>query len=80
MAVDDWNTNPDLNVNLEGVPTGEGGMTIPTINDLFRKMAAALKTWRNNSYCKDKNVTIQATGGPAPVAPQDKDLWIEYTP
>jgi len=78
MAVDDWNTNDSLNTTLEGVPTGEGAMTFPTINDLFRKMAAAIAAFRSNAYCKDKNVTIQASGGALPSSPSEGDLLIEY--
>lgn len=80
MAVDNWDTNEALNVVLEGVACGEGAMTFPTINNLFRKMAAAIRVFRNSAYCKDKNVTIQAAGGAAPATPSEKDLWIEYTP
>lgn len=83
MAVENWNTNDTLNVVLEGVSTGEGAMTFPTINDLFRKMAAALKTFYGRTWKisgADRNVTIQAVGGAAPASAQENDLWIEYTP
>lgn len=78
MAVDNWNANDTLNTTLEGVPVGEGAMTFPTINDLFRKMAAAIKTFRTKAYCKDQYVTIQASGGAAPATPAEGDLWVEY--
>lgn len=77
MAVDDWNTNPALNTSVEGEDIGEGCAT-DRLNDFLRKAVAALKVWRNNSYCIDKNVTAQASGGAAPVAPAEGHLWIEY--
>lgn len=83
MAVENWSTNEALNTVLEGVPCGEGAMTFPSINDLFRKMAASLKTLYGRTWKitgADKNVTIQATGGAAPATPQENDLWIEFTP
>jgi hypothetical protein len=80
MAVDSWNTNEALNAVIEGEPTAESTTTFPAINNLFRKICAAIKVFRNNAYCKDKNVTIQATGGSAPASPAENDLWIEYTP
>lgn len=83
MAVENWNTNEALNPVLEGVPCGEGAMTFPSINDLFRKMAAAIKTFYTRTWKisgADKNVTIQAVGGAAPGSAQENDLWIEYTP
>jgi hypothetical protein len=80
MSVDSYNATDTLNTSLEGIPVGEGAMTIPSINDLFRKMAASIRVFRNNAYCKDKNVTIQASGGGAPASPAENDLWIEYTP
>lgn len=79
MAVQDWNTDPDLNGTLEGVNVAEG--SIPAdFNDCFRKIAAAIRVFYNKSYQKDVNVTIQATGGAAPATPVENDLWIEYTP
>jgi hypothetical protein len=83
MAVENWNTNDTLNTTLEGVATGEGAMTFPTINDLFRKVCASVRVFYNRTWKitgADKNVTIQASGGAAPAAPQENDLWIEYTP
>jgi hypothetical protein len=79
MAVDDWNTNEALNGTIEGQDVAEGSLP-KYLNDVVRRMCASLKTFRNSSYCKDKNVTIQATGGSAPASPADNDLWIEYTP
>lgn len=78
MAVDNWSSNDTLNTTLEGIPCGEGAMTVPSINDLFRKMAAALKTFRVSAYCKDNNVMIQASGGAAPGSPTEGYIWIEY--
>jgi hypothetical protein len=83
MAVENWNTNDTLNTTLEGVATGEGAMTFPTINDLFRKVCASVKTFYNRTWKitgADKNVTIQASGGAAPASAVENDLWIEYTP
>lgn len=79
MAVEDWNTDPDLNGTIEGVDVSEGSLP-KLFNDCFRKMAAALKVFWTNAYAKDHNVTIQATGGAAPTTPAENDLWIEYTP
>jgi hypothetical protein len=78
MAIQDWNTNDALNTTLEGIPTGEGAMTIPNINNLFRKMAATIKDFWSRAYRRGENVTIQATGGAAPATPADGDLFIEY--
>lgn len=79
MSVDAWNTNEALNGTIEGENVAEGSLPGP-LNNVIRKMAAALKVFRNVAYCKDKNVTIQASGGAAPAAPSEDDLWIEYTP
>lgn len=79
MAVGDWDTDPELNGTLEGVDVSEGSLP-RDFNDMFRKMAAAIKVFFNKTYQKDVNVTIQATGGAAPGAPAENDLWIEYTP
>lgn len=79
MAVQNWNTDPDLNGTLEGVNVAEG--SIPAdFNDCFRKIAAAIRVFYNKAYQKDVNVTIQASGGATPGSPQENDLWIEYTP
>lgn len=79
MAVEDWNTNPDLNVSLEGVNVAEGSLPAD-FNDCFRKIAAAIKVFFNKAYRKQENVTIQAAGGAAPSSPAENDIWIEYTP
>lgn len=79
MAVDDWNVDSTLNTSVEGENLDEG-MLPGALNNFLRKFVAALKVWRNNSYCKDKNVTIQATGGSPPAAPAENDWFIEYTP
>lgn len=79
MAVDNWNTNEALNGVIEGENVAEGSLP-GVLNNVIRKMAAAIRVFRNNAYCKDKNITIQASGGAAPVAPAENDIWIEYTP
>ena len=77
MPVDDWNTDHTQNVIVEGEDIDEG-MLPAGLNDFLRKMVAALKVWRNNSYCIDKNVTIAASGGAAPSSPAEGHLWMEY--
>lgn len=77
MSVDSWDTVAANNNSIEGVDVSEGSLP-KFFNDCFRAMAAAIKVFRNNAYCKDKNVTIQASGGAAPVSPAENDLWIEY--
>lgn len=84
MTVQSWNTNPDLNTVIEGENTAEG-MLPGKFNDVIRKIAAALKVMYNSTYGNavdggGKRITIQASGGAAPVTPSDGDIWIEYTP
>lgn len=79
MAVDDWDDDPLLNNIIEGENIAEG-MLPGALNNWARKICAAIKVFRNNAYCKDKNVTIQPSGGAAPATPAVGDLWIEYTP
>jgi len=77
MAVDNWNTDEALNTTIEGEDASEGCLP-GGLNNILRKMAAALRVWRNSSYCIDKNVTAQPSGGAAPTAPQVGHLWIEW--
>ncbi len=79
MSVDAWDTNEALNGTIEGENVAEGSLPGP-LNNVIRKICAAVRVFRNNAYCKDKNVTIQASGGAAPATPAENDLWIEYTP
>lgn len=84
MAVQDWNTNEALNVVLEGENVAEGSLP-PGLNNMARKFAAALKVMYNSCYGSGVNggkqrITIQASGGAAPAAPNDGDIWMEYTP
>lgn len=84
MAVQDWNSNPDLNTSVEGENVAEGS-TPPSLNDTFRKVAAAIKNFWSSSYGSaanggGKRIYIQAAGDPAPATPVESDIWIEYTP
>jgi hypothetical protein len=79
INIDSWNTNETLNGTLEGQDVSEGSLPGP-LNNVIRRMAAAIRAFRDQAYCKDKHVTIQASGGAAPAAPVDGDLWLEYTP
>lgn len=80
MAVQDWNTNPDLNTSLEGVDVSEG--SIPAdFNNCFRAIAAAIRVFYDKSYRKAESVRIQATGGALPTTGlSENDLCIEYIP
>ena len=81
MAVKDWFTDDTLNTTLEGIPAGEGVTTFASLNDLFRKVCAAIKTFYASTWRltgTDKNVTIQASGGIAPSSPNEGDLFSEY--
>ena len=80
MAVENWNTNDALNVVLEGVDVAEGSIPA-TLNNLFRKVAAAVRVFYDKSYRKDETIKSTVTGGADPfVAPVENDIWIEYTP
>jgi hypothetical protein len=79
INIDAWNTNEALNTVVEGEDIAEGSLP-NRLNNFLRKQVAAIKAFRDIAYSKDKNVTIQASGGAAPAAPSDGDLWIEYTP
>lgn len=77
MAVQDWDVDPLLNNTLEGVDVAEGCLP-GGLNDMFRNMAAAIKTFYNNTYSKIKNVTIAASGGALPSSPAEGDFFLEY--
>lgn len=77
MPVQDWNTNDTLNITLEGVDVAEGCQPAG-LNNMFRKMAAAIRVFYNKAYRIGENVTIQASGGAAPASPSEGDLWVEY--
>lgn len=79
MAVQDWNTNHDLNTTLEGINVAEGSLPAD-FNDCFRKMAAAIRVFYDKSYRKNENIVITAAGATAPSSPAENDIWIEYTP
>lgn len=79
MAVDNWDTNEALNGTIEGQDVSEGSLP-KYLNDVIRRMAAAIRVFRNNSYCKDKNVFITVDTASAPTALADNDLWIGYAP
>lgn len=79
INIDSWNTNEALNGTIEGENIAEGSLP-GALNNWGRKICAAIKVFRTQAYCKDLNVTIQASGGAAPAAPANGDLWLEYTP
>lgn len=79
LEVDNWLTTADSNILVSGTDIDEG-MLPQFINNALRRIMAAMRAWRDVSYCKDKNVTIQATGGSPPASPQENDWFIEYTP
>jgi hypothetical protein len=80
MAVEDWNEDDDLNGTLEGVNVAEGSLPAD-FNDMFRKMAASIKTFFLKSYRKTESVRIQATGGSLPTTGlSENDICIEYIP
>lgn len=77
MAVQDWNTDPNLNTTIEGEDIGEGCLP-DGLNDWGRKICAAIKVFYNNTYSKTKNVTIAASGGALPGSPAEGDFFLEY--
>lgn len=82
MAVQDWDTNEALNGTIEGENIAEGSLP-PDLNDVLRKICAAIKTMYFSVYGSHVNgggrrITIQASGGAAPSSPVDGDIWIEY--
>jgi hypothetical protein len=79
MAVENWNTNADLNGTIEGVNVAEGSLPAD-FNDCFRKTSAAIRTFFDKSYRKNETIKITAAGAAAPASPVEGDLWIEYTP
>lgn len=80
MAVENWNTNPDLNTSIEGIDVSEGSLP-KDFNDCFRKMAAAIRVFFDKSYRKTESVRIQATGGALPTTGlSENDICIEYIP
>lgn len=44
MAVSDWSTTPGANTSLEGINCAQGSMTPGSVDNLFRAMAAAIKS------------------------------------
>lgn len=80
MAVENWDTNEALNTTLEGENAAEG--SIPAgFNNLFRKMAAAIRVFYDKSYRKNETIKATAAGAADPfTAPVENDIWIEYTP
>lgn len=79
MAVENWDTNDTLNLTLEGIDVAEGSQP-RWFNDMFRKMAAAMRVFYNKSYRKGETIKYQATGGALPGTAEDGDILIEYTP
>jgi hypothetical protein len=80
MAVENWNTNDTLNNTLEGVDVSEG--CAPSgLNNMFRKMAAAIRVFYDKSYRKNETIKATAAGAGDPfVTHAEGDIWIEYTP
>lgn len=80
MAVDNWNTNPDLNTSIEGIDIAEGCQPAG-LNDFGRKVCAAVKGFFDKAYRKNENVKFTPSGDPDPFSTHaDGDIWIEYTP
>lgn len=77
INIDNWSTNAALNTTVEGEDLGEG-CAPAGLNDFLRKAVAAIRVFRNVSYCIDKNVTFQASGGALPTGVQVGHLLIEY--
>lgn len=77
IEVDNWNTTADLNVTVAGSDVDEG-MLPGLINNAIRRIMAAVAAFRVQAYCKDKNVTIQASGGALPGSPAEGDFFLEY--
>lgn len=44
MAVSDWSTTPGANTSLEGINCAQGSMTPGSVDNLFRAMAAAIRS------------------------------------
>lgn len=82
MAVENWNTDQSLNITIEGEDMSEGGTLPPDMNDVVRKMAAAIRTFFDKSYRKAETIRATATGAADPFggAATENDIWIEYTP
>ena len=78
MPVQDWNTSEAFNNSLEGEDVAEGCLP-GGFNNLFRKMAAAIRVFYNKSYRKDETIFIRVLGTTAP-AMTENDIYIEYTP
>jgi hypothetical protein len=78
IEVDNWDSATPDNITLvSGVDVDEG-MLPSLINNAIRRIASAVAVFRKQAYCKDKNVTIQASGGALPATPAEGDLLIEY--
>lgn len=82
MAVENWNTDQALNVTIEGEDMSEGGTLPPDMNDVVRKMCAAIRVFFNKAYRKDENIKFTTTGAADPFGAThaENDIWIEYTP
>lgn len=78
LEVDNWSVaSPDSNTLVSGTDIDEG-MLPGFINNAIRRVMSAVAAFRAQAYCKDKNVTIQASGGALPATPAEGDLFIEY--
>lgn len=45
MSVEDWKSTASQNTTIEGIAVGENVMPPSAVNDLFRAMAAAIKSY-----------------------------------
>jgi hypothetical protein len=78
LEVDNWDpANPDSITLISGTDVDEG-MLPGLLNNALRRIASAVAALRGQAYCKDKHVTIQASGGALPATPAEGDLFIEF--
>jgi hypothetical protein len=77
LEVDNWNTDDTLNAAVAGTDVSEGSLA-SNLNNAVRKVMAAIASFRAVAYCKDKNVTIAASGGALPATPAEGDWFLEY--
>jgi hypothetical protein len=80
MAVENWDTNEALNGTIEGENVAEGSLP-GDLNDVVRKMCAAVKVFYNKAYRKNETIKATAAGAADPFSTHaEDDVWIEYTP